>query len=159
MRARRAAIRRARAQAEARLAPGSTRHGPAGDADAGAVARWRPPTALPQRRAGRLAGARRAGDERRAARWPSAAASSWPASGRARRRPRRCRCRATPACWRVLLRNLLDNAVRYAPRAARVTLRFEPRRGCAVENDGPPLSPRAAGAPGRALPPRRRPGR
>jgi two-component system sensor histidine kinase QseC len=38
----------------------------------------------------------------------------------------------------VLLRNLLDNAVRYAPEGSSVVLRFE-RAGLALENDGPPL--------------------
>ena len=38
----------------------------------------------------------------------------------------------------VLLRNLLDNAVRYAPEGSAVTLRFGPD-GLAVENDGEPL--------------------
>ncbi len=40
----------------------------------------------------------------------------------------------------VLLRNLLDNAVRYAPEGSTVTLRFM-TRGLAVENTGPPLTP------------------
>ncbi len=40
----------------------------------------------------------------------------------------------------VLLRNLLDNAVRYAPAGSTVTLRFG-RRQLEVENDGAPLSP------------------
>lgn len=38
----------------------------------------------------------------------------------------------------VLLRNLLDNAVRYAPADSAVTLRFA-RDGLRVENEGPPL--------------------
>ncbi|HLS56217.1 MAG TPA: ATP-binding protein [Zeimonas sp.] len=38
----------------------------------------------------------------------------------------------------VLLRNLLDNAVRYAPEGSTVTLRFD-GGGLAIENDGPPL--------------------
>jgi two-component system, OmpR family, sensor histidine kinase QseC len=38
----------------------------------------------------------------------------------------------------VLLRNLLDNAVRYAPEGSAVSLRFG-GAGLAVENDGPPL--------------------
>jgi two-component system sensor histidine kinase QseC len=42
----------------------------------------------------------------------------------------------------VLLRNLLDNAVRYAPRGSTVTLRFE-AGGMSVENEGPVLSPQA----------------
>lgn len=42
----------------------------------------------------------------------------------------------------VLLRNLLDNAVRYAPQASTVTLRFAPGE-LAVDNDGPPLAPEA----------------
>ncbi|HEX6362289.1 MAG TPA: ATP-binding protein [Albitalea sp.] len=40
----------------------------------------------------------------------------------------------------VLLRNLLDNAVRYAPEGSTVTLAFD-ARGVAVDNDGPPLPP------------------
>ncbi len=40
----------------------------------------------------------------------------------------------------VLLRNLLDNAVRYAPEGSTVTLRFM-TRGLSVENAGPPLTP------------------
>jgi two-component system sensor histidine kinase QseC len=39
----------------------------------------------------------------------------------------------------VLLRNLLDNAVRYAPAGSSVLLRFGPA-GLSVENDGQPLS-------------------
>src|SRR5690606_7003960 len=38
----------------------------------------------------------------------------------------------------VLLRNLLDHAVRYAPEGSTVTLRFD-GGGLAIENDGPPL--------------------
>jgi two-component system sensor histidine kinase QseC len=40
----------------------------------------------------------------------------------------------------VLLRNLLDNAARYAPAGSTVTLRFEPA-ALVVENDGEPLAP------------------
>jgi two-component system sensor histidine kinase QseC len=40
----------------------------------------------------------------------------------------------------VLLRNLLDNAVRYAPRGSTVTLHLGPS-SLAVENGGPPLAP------------------
>ena len=40
----------------------------------------------------------------------------------------------------VLLRNLLDNAVRYAPEGSAVTLRFD-RDGLSVENGGPPPAP------------------
>jgi two-component system sensor histidine kinase QseC len=40
----------------------------------------------------------------------------------------------------VMLRNLLDNAVRYAPEASAVTLRLN-ASGLSVENEGPPLSP------------------
>jgi two-component system, OmpR family, sensor histidine kinase QseC len=39
----------------------------------------------------------------------------------------------------VLLRNLMDNAVRYAPTGSTVTLRFA-AHGLAVHNEGPPLS-------------------
>ena len=42
----------------------------------------------------------------------------------------------------VLLRNLLDNALRYAPAGGTVTLRFG-KEGLALHNDGPPLSPEA----------------
>ena len=40
----------------------------------------------------------------------------------------------------VLLRNLLDNAVRYAPEGTAVTLRVD-AGGLSVDNDGPPLPP------------------
>ena len=40
----------------------------------------------------------------------------------------------------VLLRNLLDNAARYAPQGSTVTLRFGPDR-LTVENEGPALAP------------------
>ncbi|MEJ8849255.1 ATP-binding protein [Variovorax rhizosphaerae] len=40
----------------------------------------------------------------------------------------------------VLLRNLVDNAVRYAPRGSTVTLRIGPEQ-LELENEGPPLSP------------------
>jgi two-component system sensor histidine kinase QseC len=39
----------------------------------------------------------------------------------------------------VMLRNLLDNALRYAPEGSAVALRFEPG-GLVLENGGPPLS-------------------
>ncbi|RPH63325.1 MAG: two-component sensor histidine kinase [Burkholderiales bacterium] len=42
----------------------------------------------------------------------------------------------------VLLRNLVDNAVRYAPEGSNVTLRFD-AGGLAVENDRPPLTDEA----------------
>ena len=42
----------------------------------------------------------------------------------------------------VLLRNLLDNALRYAPAGSTVTLRFG-KEGLALHNGGPPLSPEA----------------
>ncbi|MBK6469281.1 MAG: sensor histidine kinase N-terminal domain-containing protein [Betaproteobacteria bacterium] len=42
----------------------------------------------------------------------------------------------------VLLRNLLDNALRYAPASSTVTLRFG-AAGLAVHNEGPTLSPEA----------------
>ena len=50
--------------------------------------------------------------------------------------------RGDPALLTVLLRNLLDNAVRYAPEDSTVTLRFR-AHGLSVENGGPPLSPQA----------------
>lgn len=43
-----------------------------------------------------------------------------------------------PELLAVLLRNLLDNAARYAPAGGTATLRFS-GHGLAVENDGPPL--------------------
>jgi two-component system sensor histidine kinase QseC len=53
---------------------------------------------------------------------------------------------ATPPAWLadadlmgMLLRNLLDNAVRYATQGSTVVLRMEPDR-LAVENEGPPLT-------------------
>lgn len=46
--------------------------------------------------------------------------------------------RGDPGLVAVLLRNLLDNAVRYAPADSAVTLRFG-ARGFTVENDGEPL--------------------
>jgi two-component system sensor histidine kinase QseC len=55
----------------------------------------------------------------------------------------------TPPAWQgdehlmtVLLRNLLDNAARYAPQGSTVTLRFGSER-LAVENGGAPLAPEA----------------
>ena len=48
--------------------------------------------------------------------------------------------RGDPSLMTVMLRNLLDNAVRYAPEGSTVTLRFG-SDGLSVENDGPPLSP------------------
>ncbi len=47
-----------------------------------------------------------------------------------------------PGLLGVLLRNLLDNAVRYAPAGSTVTLRFG-TDGLTVANDGPALSPAA----------------
>ena len=78
------------------------------------------------------------------------AASSWRASGR-RRSARRFRCFGDADLLTVLLRNLLDNAVRYAPAGSTVTLRIGPDQ-IEVENDGGPLCAGAAGTPGRALP-------
>ena len=43
-----------------------------------------------------------------------------------------------PALLEILLRNLLDNAARYAPAGSTVTLRFEPD-ALQVDNEGPPL--------------------
>jgi two-component system sensor histidine kinase QseC len=45
-----------------------------------------------------------------------------------------------PNLLTVLLRNLLDNAVRYAPAGSTVTLRFDQER-LDVENEGPTLTP------------------
>ena len=45
-----------------------------------------------------------------------------------------------PHLLTVLLRNLLDNAVRYAPQGSAVVLRFG-REHLEVDNDGPPLAP------------------
>ena len=45
-----------------------------------------------------------------------------------------------PHLLTVLLRNLLDNAVRYAPQGSAVVLRFG-REHLEVDNDGPPLPP------------------
>lgn len=45
----------------------------------------------------------------------------------------------SPALLTVMLRNLLDNAVRYAPEGSLVTLRFSPTQ-LVVDNAGPPLS-------------------
>jgi two-component system sensor histidine kinase QseC len=47
----------------------------------------------------------------------------------------------------VLLRNLMDNAVRYAPAGSTVTLRFG-REQLEVENGGPPLAPQQLAAMG-----------
>jgi two-component system sensor histidine kinase QseC len=47
----------------------------------------------------------------------------------------------------VMLRNLLDNAVSYAPQDTTVTLRFDDDR-LEVENDGPPLRPEALASMG-----------
>ena len=46
--------------------------------------------------------------------------------------------RGDPGLLAVLLRNLLDNAVRYAPEGSGVVLRFS-AGGLSVENEGPPL--------------------
>jgi len=59
--------------------------------------------------------------------WPGAGAPTFPLQGDAE-------------LLAVLLRNLLDNAVRYAPEGSTVTLRFD-RAGLSVENEGPPLAP------------------
>ena len=48
--------------------------------------------------------------------------------------------RGDAALMSVLLRNLLDNAVRYAPEGSTVVLRFGATT-LQVENDGPPLPP------------------
>jgi two-component system, OmpR family, sensor histidine kinase QseC len=57
--------------------------------------------------------------------WPAAGTPAFPLPGNA-------------DLLAVLLRNLLDNAVRYAPPGSTVTLRFA-HDGLRVENDGPPL--------------------
>ena len=90
--------------------------------------------------------------ERRACRWPSAAASTAPANGR-RRRARRCRCTATPTCWRCCCATCSTTRCAMRPPAALVDLRFG-ATGLEVENDGAGAAARGAGAPGRALPPR-----
>jgi two-component system sensor histidine kinase QseC len=58
--------------------------------------------------------------------WPPAAETAFALDG-------------DPDLLAVLLRNLLDNAVRYAPEGTAVTLRFT-AANLAVENAGPPLS-------------------
>ena len=58
--------------------------------------------------------------------WPATAESSFALDG-------------DPDLLAVLLRNLMDNAVRYAPEGTEVTLRFT-ASALTVENDGPPLS-------------------
>ena len=58
--------------------------------------------------------------------WPATAESSFALDG-------------DPDLLAVLLRNLMDNAVRYAPAGTEVTLRFT-ASALTVENDGPPLS-------------------
>jgi two-component system sensor histidine kinase QseC len=50
--------------------------------------------------------------------------------------------RGDPSLMTVMLRNLLDNAVRYAPEHSTVILRFT-AGGLSIENDGAPLSPEA----------------
>ena len=50
--------------------------------------------------------------------------------------------RGDPGLLTVLLRNLLDNAVRYAPQGSAVALCFT-AGGLAVENGGPALTPEA----------------
>ena len=64
-------------------------------------------------------------------------ACDWPA-----RESQAFALRGDPSLITVMLRNLLDNAVRYAPEHSTVTLRFT-SAGLSVENDGPPLSPDA----------------
>jgi two-component system sensor histidine kinase QseC len=59
--------------------------------------------------------------------WPAAGTPALPLRGDA-------------ALMATLLRNLLDNAVRYAPEGSGVLLRIGPRT-LQVENDGPPLPP------------------
>jgi two-component system, OmpR family, sensor histidine kinase QseC len=58
--------------------------------------------------------------------WPSQGQPPFPLQG-------------DPHLLAVLLRNLLDNALRYAPQASTVTLRFSPDT-LAVDNEGPALS-------------------
>ena len=48
--------------------------------------------------------------------------------------------RGDPQLLTVMLRNLVDNALRYAPQRSRVRLRFDADR-LAIENAGPPLDP------------------
>ncbi len=52
-----------------------------------------------------------------------------------------------PDLLTALLRNLVDNAARYAPEDSTVTIRMG-RDAVEVENDGPPLSPRTVAAMG-----------
>ena len=60
-------------------------------------------------------------------------ACDWPPTGQAA-----LPLQADAALLTLLLRNLVDNAVRYAPVGSTVLLSFEPDRLC-VANDGPPL--------------------
>ena len=60
-------------------------------------------------------------------------ACDWPAGGEAA-----FPLQGQPDLLAALLRNLLDNAVRYAPEGGSATLRFT-GQGLCVENDGPPL--------------------
>jgi two-component system, OmpR family, sensor histidine kinase QseC len=66
--------------------------------------------------------------------WPPAGTPPWPLQGDA-------------ALLAVLLRNLLDNAVRYAPEHSAVTLRFS-GQGLEVANGGAALAPEALAALG-----------
>ncbi len=125
-----------------RGSPGSRArpHRSAGDADAGAVATGghRPPAATAARSTGAMLVAQVINDvlplaERRRIElgcdWPADGAAPFPLQGDA-------------DLLAVLLRNLLDNAVRYAPEGSAVTLRFG--TAClTVENEGPPLTPEA----------------
>ena len=70
-------------------------------------------------------------------------ACEWPAEGEAA-----FPLRGDADLLAVLLRNLLDNAVRYAPEGTTVTLRFG-GRGLRVENEGPPLRPEVQAQLGR----------
>lgn len=58
--------------------------------------------------------------------------------------PDHCRVAGNSHRWALLLRNVLDNSLRYSPRAARIELRLTQQAGHAtlsVEDSGPGLSP------------------
>lgn len=67
-------------------------------------------------------------------------ACDWPAAAPGREAAAPLPLRGDPNLLAVMLRNLVDNAVRYAPEGTAVTLRFGDDR-LEVENDGAPLTP------------------